>query len=196
VPRPLARPVRPAGIALLLAGVALVASCSTTIARAAAPIVTEGVLAANGPAVTYDPSAAPTGARVAVDVTPHRGATTATLRVEGMVPNRGYAVHAHVRPCGPSGADAGPHYQDRLDPAATPERPSADPAYANPRNEFWLDLRTDATGAGTATTTVPFALVDRAPESVVIHEKEMTATGHGQAGTAGGRLACLTSVWR
>ncbi|MEJ2889427.1 superoxide dismutase [Actinomycetospora aeridis] len=193
MPRPLARR---APLALLLGATALVASCSGTIAQAAAPLVTQGVLAANGPAVTYDPAAAPVGARVAVHVTPHRGATTATFRVEGMVPDRGYAVHAHVRPCGPTGADAGPHHQDRIDPAATPQKPSADPAYANPRNEIWLDLRTDATGAGTATTTVPFAFTDRAPESVVIHEKEMTATAHGQAGTAGGRLACLTSVWR
>ncbi|GAA4936195.1 Cu-Zn family superoxide dismutase [Actinomycetospora succinea] len=190
MPRP---PVR---LALLLGGAALVASCSGPPAAAANPLVTQGVLAAAGPAVTYDPSAAPDGARLVLEVTPHRGATTATLRVEGMVPDRGYAVHAHVRPCGPTGADAGPHYQDRIDPAATPQTPSSDPAYANPRDEVWLDLRTDATGAGSATTTVPFAFTDRAPESVVVHEKETTATAHGQAGTAGGRLACLTSVWR
>lgn len=193
MPRPFAR------LALLLGGAALAASCAGPPADASSPLVTQGVLAASGPAVTYDPAAAPVGARLAVDVTGHRGATTATFRVEGMVPHRGYAVHAHVRPCGPSGADAGPHYQDRVDPAATPEKPSSDPAYANPRNEFWLDLRTDAAGSGSATTTVPFALTERAPASVVVHEKETTATGHdghGQAGTAGGRLACLTSVWR
>lgn len=190
MPRPFVR------LALLLGGAALAASCAGPPAAAASPLVTQGVLAPSGPAVTYDPAAAPEGARLALEVTAHRGATTATFRVEGMVPDRGYAVHAHVRPCGATGADAGPHYQDRLDPAATPEKPSSDLAYANPRNEIWLDLRTDATGAGTATTTVPFGFTDRAPASVVVHEKEMTATAHGQAGTAGGRLACLTSVWR
>ncbi|MEJ2861799.1 superoxide dismutase [Actinomycetospora flava] len=190
MPRPFVR------LALLLGGAALAASCAGPPASAASPLVTQGVLAASGPAVTYDPVAAPEGARLALEVTGHRGATTATLRVEGLVPDRGYAVHAHVRACGPSGTDAGPHYQDRIDPAATPDRPSSDPAYANPRNEFWLDVRTDASGAGSATTTVPFVLADRAPESVVVHEAEVTATDHGHAGTAGGRLACLTSVWR
>lgn len=190
MPRPSVR------LALLVGGAALVASCAGPPASAASPLVTRGVLAPSGPAVTYDPAAAPEAARLAVEVTAHRGATTATFRVEGMVPGRGYAAHAHVRSCGPGGADAGPHYQDRIDPAATPETPSSDPAYANPRNEFWLDLRTDATGAGSATTTVPFALADRAPESVVVHESETTATAPGRAGGAGGRLACLTSVWR
>ena len=185
-------------LALLAGGAALVAACSGS-ADAAAPLVTEGVLAAppqGGPALTYTPAAAPVGARVALEVTPGAGSTTATFRVAGMLPSRGYAVHAHVRPCGPTGNDAGPHFQNRIDPAGTPQAPSTDHAYANPQNEFWLDLRTDAAGAGTATATVPFGFVDRAPASVVVHEKEMTATAHGQAGTAGGRLACLTSAWR
>ena len=99
-------------------------------------------------------------------------------------------------PARPPDLHAGPHFQNRVDPAATPQAPSSDPAYANPQNEVWLDLRTDGDGAGTATTTVPFAFPGRAPASVVVHEKEMTATAPGQAGTAGGRLACLTSTWR
>lgn len=188
---------RPVDLVLLLAGVALAASCSSS--EAAAPLVTEGVLAPaaqGGPAVTYTPAAAPAGARLVLEVVPGEGSTTATLRVAGMLPDRGYAAHAHVRPCGPTGADAGPHYQDRVDPAATPQAPSSDPAYANPQNEVWLDLRTDSAGAGTATTTVPFGFPERAPASVIVHEKEMTATAPGQAGTAGGRLACLTSAWR
>jgi Cu-Zn family superoxide dismutase len=79
-----------------------------------------------------------------------------------------------------------------VDPAAGPGRPSTDPAYANPRNEVWLDLRTDGTGSGTATAEVPFAVGERAPASVVVHEAQATATDPGRAGTAGARLACLT----
>ena len=195
----MSRPIaRLALVSLVAAGAALVAACSGS-ADAAGPLVTEGVLATpaqGGPAMTYAPATAPEGAQVALEVVPGDGSTTATFRVTGMLPDSGYAVHAHVRPCGTAGNDAGPHFQNRVDPAATPQAPSSDPAYANPQNEVWLDLRTDGDGAGTATTTVPFAFPDRAPASVVVHEKEMTATTPGQAGTAGGRLACLTSTWR
>lgn len=145
---------------------------------------------ANG-AFTYNP-AAPAGAQLAVKITSRDASTTVELIAKGLAPNRGYAVHAHTKPCGPTGNDAGPHYQNTIDPAATPEKPSTDPAYANPQNEIWLDIRIDATGSGTSTTTVPFAFTDRAPASVVVHEKETTVTHHGEAGTAGGRLACIT----
>jgi Cu-Zn family superoxide dismutase len=120
------------------------------------------------------------------------GRTTVSLDVSGMLPNRGYAAYVHAKPCGATGADAGPHYQNRVDPAATPEKPSSDPAYSNPQNEVWLDLRTDASGEGSSEVDVPFTFTDRRPGSVVIHEAEMTAMAPGQAGMAGGRLACLT----
>lgn len=180
------------------AAAAVLAGCSGPTpeapAPAPAPVVSEGVLAPaaqGGPALTYTPAAAPTGASLRVETVRAAGSTTATVTAARLLPNRGYAVHLHAKPCGPTGNDAGPHYQNRVDPAATPTKPSSDPAYANPQNEFWLDLRTDGTGAGTASTTVPFGLTDRAPASLVVHEKEMTATAPGQAGTAGGRLACL-----
>ena len=38
---------------------------------------------------------------------------------------------------------------------------------------------------------VPFALGDRRPASVILHEAEQTATEPGKAGTAGARVACL-----
>lgn len=176
-----------------LGAVLVLAGCSSTseVRRASG-----GALAApgtpNATALTYDPAAAPVGADVTVETVRAEASTTATLTTSGLLPNRGYAVHLHTKPCGPTGADAGPHFQNRVDPAATPDKPSSDPAYANPENEFWLDLRTDASGAGTSGTTVPFALTDRAPASMIVHEKEMTATAPGQAGTAGGRLACVT----
>jgi Cu-Zn family superoxide dismutase len=142
-------------------------------------------------AFTYNPALAPEGADVTVDVEPSGGSTEVTLDVEGLLPDRGYAAHAHVNPCGPTGDVAGPHFQNQADPAAAPGKPSTDPAFANPQNEIWLDLRTDGDGDGQATATVPFTFSGRAPASVVIHEAETTATTPGQAGSAGARLACI-----
>lgn len=142
-------------------------------------------------AFTYDPAATSEGARLSVEAGESDGSTEVHLEVVGLQPNRGYAAHAHARPCGPTGAAAGPHYQNEGDPAATPEQPSTDPAFANARNEIWLDLRTDDEGNGEVSTEVPFVFSDRAPASVVIHEAEATATAAGEAGSAGGRVACL-----
>ena len=146
-------------------------------------------------AITYNPALVPVDAAILASMGPS-GAdysrTVATLTVAGLPPNRGYAVHAHTKPCGITGADAGPHYQNHVDPAATPQKPSTDPFYANPRNEIWLDVRTDAAGQGTSRTTVPFTFTDRTPGSIVIHEAMSTATAPGQAGQAGARIACLT----
>lgn len=141
---------------------------------------------------TYNPALAPAGARLSATLTPSGETTTVELIASGMLPNRSYAAHAHTNVCGDTGAAAGPHYQNRIDPAATPQKPSSNPEFANPRNEVWLELHTDATGAGTARTTVPFVLTDRGPGSIVVHEAMDTATAPGKAGTAGARIACLT----
>lgn len=167
------------------------------VASSVAPAVAlygSGRLAAPGPvstAVTYNPAAAPIGAALTARMTPSANSTVAELMVSGLLPNRGYAVHAHTKACGATGDAAGPHYQNRIDPAATPQAPSTNPKYANPSNEIWLDVRTDAAGSGTSQTTVPFTFTDRAPESIVVHEAMATATDPGQAGQAGARLACL-----
>ena len=142
-------------------------------------------------AYSYDPALAPEGARISVEAGEAENSTRVRLQVQGLMPNRGYAVHAHTRACGPTGDAAGPHYQHEVDPAASPEHPSTDPAYANPLNEIWLDLRTDGDGTGEASTEVPFVFTDRAPASIVIHSGEVTATAPGHAGTAGSRAACL-----
>jgi len=144
-----------------------------------------------GGAFTYNPQLAPNGARVEATIQGSPQATTVQFQASGLQPNRGYAVHAHVNACGPTGDAAGPHFQNRQDPAATPDSPSSDPAYANPQNEIWLDLHTDAQGAGSATAQVPFGFTERAPKSIVLHEAEHTSSGPGQAGQAGGRAACL-----
>jgi Cu-Zn family superoxide dismutase len=184
----------------LIAACVITACSAVAVAAAAeqeADLVAEGTLAApdrGSGAVTYNPGIAPEGAKVTVTITDDGdGGTAVALDVDGLLPDRGYAAHAHVKPCGPAGADAGPHFQNTADPAAAPDHPSTDPAYANPENEVWLDLHTDAEGTGHAEADVPFTFAEnRSPRSVVIHEAEMTATDHGHAGTAGARAACIT----
>lgn len=157
-----------------------------------------GTLTAPNPAaeaVTYNPALAPVDAAILASLMPSGygySHTVATLVVAGLLPNRGYAIHAHAKACGATGEAAGPHYQNRLDPAATPQTPSTNPDYANPRNEIWLDVHTNAAGSGTSHTTVPFTFTDRTPGSIVVHEAMTTATAPGHAGQAGARIACLT----
>ncbi|WP_199442710.1 superoxide dismutase family protein [Umezawaea beigongshangensis] len=138
-------------------------------------------------AVTYSGDLVPVGAEVSVKAEPENGSTTVTLDVTGLLPDHDYGAHVHTSPCGPTGADAGPHYQNEADPVT----PSVDPAYANPENEIWLDITTDAEGAATATATVDWEFRDGGASSAVIHA-EHTATEAGRAGTAGDRLACVT----
>ena len=172
-----------------------VAAASAAAKSSASPEVSAtGTLAgpeATTESFTYNPAVAPAGAQLAVTAGAAADRTTVRLQVIGLLPNRGYAAHVHQLPCGPTGAAAGPHHQHQVDPAAGPEKPSSDPAFANPDNEIWLDLRTDASGNGEVRTEVPFALGDRRPASVILHEAEQTATEPGEAGTAGARVACL-----
>ena len=143
-------------------------------------------------AFTYNPALVPEGANLTVNSEAEGTSTTVTLEAEGLLPDRGYAAHVHAAACGPTGDAAGPHFQNRQDPAAGPGKPSTDPAYANPQNEMWLDLTTDGDGDGEGTATVPFTFTDRVPASVIVHEAPKTSTDAGKAGAAGARLACLT----
>ncbi|MEE2032279.1 superoxide dismutase family protein [Rhodococcus chondri] len=144
----------------------------------------------DGDAFTYDEAAVPVGSSVDVESEEEDGRTTVTFTATGLAPNRDFGVHVHTRPCGPNPSDAGPHYQNELDPAATPESPSTDPAYANPQNEVWLDITTDGNGDAQASATVDWEFRDDEANSVVIHAQR-TKTGPGEAGTAGDRLACI-----
>jgi Cu-Zn family superoxide dismutase len=68
---------------------------------------------------------------------------------------------------------------------------SVDPAYANPRNEIWLDFTADRLGTGGR--CLQGRLAARRPwrpKSVVIHETH-TNSDPGRAGTAGARLGCV-----
>jgi Cu-Zn family superoxide dismutase len=148
-------------------------------------------------AITYNPDLAPIGAAMTASLIPSSdGSTRAQLTVFGLLPNRGYAAQAHTRSCGTAADAAGPRFQNHLDPAATPQAPSSSPRYANPNNEIWLDVRTDSTGAGISSTTVPFLFTDRAPGSIVLHEAMRTLTDPGHAGNAGAPIACLTLAER
>ncbi|GGY98918.1 superoxide dismutase family protein [Streptomyces poonensis] len=139
-------------------------------------------------AVTYDRSSVPKGSRIVVAEWLNRdGTTTFDIGLKGLDPNRTYGAHVHIKPCGPKPEDAGPHYQNVVDP----KQPSVDPAYANRKNEVWLDFTTDSDGDGGARSTVDWRLRSSKARSVVIHEHAtMTAPGH--AGMAGDRLACVT----
>ncbi|RKT54326.1 superoxide dismutase family protein [Saccharothrix australiensis] len=138
-------------------------------------------------AFTYDTALIEPGSKVMVVAVPKRHSTKVQLSVYGLVPNRTYGSHAHQKPCGQLPADSGAHHQHVVDPV----QPSVDPAYANPKNEIWLDFTTDARGRATVTTVVPWQFADRRAGSVVIHA-EKTATEPGKAGTAGPRLGCAT----
>ncbi len=152
------------------------------------PVRAKGLLIRYG-----DGSQVPEGATARVKALyDENGTTRVTLRVRGMLPNHEYGAHAHVAACSPTDPmAAGGHFQHEQNP--DPSQPT-DPEYANPENEIWLDLTTDHRGRGVARTTVPWQFdEDRRAGSVVIHETH-THSGppSGPAGTAGGRLACLT----
>ncbi|MCW0215790.1 MAG: superoxide dismutase family protein [Pseudonocardia sp.] len=159
-------------------------------ATSAAPAPTDVRVsfAEEGPALTYDVALVPVGAGVHVTTTSAAGRSTVTLELTGLVPNRQYGAHAHAKTCGPAPADSGPHVQHEKDPVS----PSVDPAFANPRNEVWLDVTTDAQGDATATSTVDWEFTgDARPNAVVVHAKP-TSTEPGKAGTAGDRVACVS----
>ena len=193
------QPAAPASSAPAAPPSAAASAAAATTSGGGGGTEAEGVLAPPDRATTaftYNPALAPEGARIEVKSEGRGGSTEIRLDVDGLLPNRGYAAHAHVNACGPTGDAAGPHFQNQVDPAAAPGKPSTDPAYANPQNEIWLDLRTDGNGDGESRAEVPFVFSGRVPASVIIHEAEATGTAPGQAGSAGARLACITVPFR
>jgi superoxide dismutase, Cu-Zn family len=186
----------PRSVLAVVLGALVVSGCSAATATLSPPPgvgsrnvqVAAGFTAGPGPAITYDQRLVKVGAFASVDARSGGGITTVRLEVLGFEPGRRYGAHVHTSPCGATGADAGPHFQNVVDPV----QPSVDPRYANPQNEIWLDLTTDAQGAGRATSTVDWEFpADRRAGSVVIHTMP-TATEPGRAGTAGDRAACIT----
>ncbi|GAU71383.1 hypothetical protein SSP35_37_00020 [Streptomyces sp. NBRC 110611] len=138
-------------------------------------------------AVTYDMSLVPAGAHITVTELSDATVTTVELSVSGLRPHRIYGTHVHTKPCGYRPDNSGPHYQHREDV----HQPSTDPAFANHKNEVWLDFTTDAKGQGGSASRHEWRFRTGEAQSIVIHERG-TATGPGKAGTAGARLACFT----
>jgi Cu-Zn family superoxide dismutase len=178
-----------------MAAVAFLAGSATVPPAAAAPPSLPGISVVQGTfsawaegntATTYNPELVPEGAQAKAIVIAGQGGTQTVLTVAGLLPAREYGAHAHVNPCGATGAAAGPHYQDRVDPVT----PSVDPAYANPDNEIWLDFTTSSAGTAAAVSSVDWT-ARPGVRSITIHAMH-THTAPGQAGTAGARLACLT----
>jgi superoxide dismutase, Cu-Zn family len=177
-------------VLVLVAGLT---ACGSPAATAGAPAPREvrkdvqfGSQVSTG-AITYDPALVPVGAGAVVTATTRDGGEVVTLALRGLRPDRRYGAHAHAKPCGAKGDAAGPHFQFDVDPV----QPSVDPKYANSKNEVWLDIATDGSGAGTATATLAKVFpADRRPQSVIVHAMP-TATEAGKAGTAGARAACV-----
>jgi Cu-Zn family superoxide dismutase len=140
----------------------------------------------NAQAITYDPARVPVGADVAVMSEEGAGETVTVLAVRGLPANQQFGAHVHTNACGENPEAAGPHYQHQPDP----KQPSVDPAYANPKNEIWLDFTTDATGFARSWSVVDWTFDNRSHKSIVIHEHH-TATEADKAGQAGARLACI-----
>lgn len=169
----------------VLSAATLILLTGAGTASAAEPPV--HVITAKGGLTTYKPELVPATARAHVfGLTSKAFGTSTAFVVSGLLPNREYGAHAHAKPCGATGDAAGPHFQYLEDPV----KPSVDPAYANPRNEIWLDFTTTAFGHGFALSKVDWAFGERRAHSIVIHETH-THTDPGHAGTAGPRLACL-----
>jgi Cu-Zn family superoxide dismutase len=143
-------------------------------------------------AVTYDPAVVPAGATAVLATVRSADGVTVRLALTGMVPRRAYGAHLHTDPCAAVPAQAGPHYQHAPDPKAVASPPSVDPAFANPRNEVWLDFTADTLGTATVSATQPWPFDEiNPPRSLIVHA-EQTKTAAGKAGTAGPRVACLT----
>ncbi len=185
-----AAPVASAATALARSATAASATPAAHGAKLDRPVIAIGRFGPadeGGNALTYDPDLVPVGAQAAVAAYTWPFGTTTVLAVTGLVPRRTYGAHVHVNSCGAAPTDSGPHVQFVEDPV----QPSVDPRYANPRNEIWLDFRTDANGVGYAVSTVYWPITAKDAGAVVIHEHR-TSRGHGHAGMAGARLACLT----
>jgi superoxide dismutase, Cu-Zn family len=143
-------------------------------------------------AVTYEPRLVPAGSTAHVTVTRLANGMQVRLAVTGMLPRRTYGAHLHTKPCMTDPTGAGPHYQHNPDPMASASAPSADPSYANPQNEVWLDFTADRLGAATATAVLTWIFDELTPPRSLVLHATRTRTGEGFAGTAGARVACLT----
>jgi Cu-Zn family superoxide dismutase len=163
---------------------------AAALVTAASPVSAAGIVRVAGPSVVHDTTLFPPAGTTNVQFVEGARTTIVRLTVTGLIPNRMYGSHVHYLPCGATPTASGAHYQYVPDPAtgASPTVTSTNPAYANPRNEIWLDFMTDSTGAGQATAIVNWKMpAERKGRSVVVH-----AMGTDPVGAAGARLSCTT----
>lgn len=155
---------------------------------AASPAITGSDVVHAAPSLTtYGTSVGP-DARASVDVEYDAGGYThVELVVSGLAPRTRYVGRARVGGCAPMASRLGPVFQ--MFPNPDPETPY-DPLYRNPGNEVWLDVETDAHGAGSVRTTQKwqFHPLSR-PGSVTIHD--MLRMNRPTDPMVGAALACL-----
>lgn len=112
------------------------------------------------------------------------GGTRFELEVANLSVAQKFGAHLHQLPC--DQMQGGPHYQNT--PAGMGQ--ANDPAFANPKNEVWLDFEStfpedSETAEATSSATVAWVPRKGTAGSIVVHER---TTGDG--GVAGARLAC------
>jgi Cu-Zn family superoxide dismutase len=169
---------------------AAVTASAAALVAAASPASAAGIVRVAGPSAVYDTTLFPATGTTDVQIVEGGRTTIIRLQVSGLIPNRTYGSHVHYLPCGATPASAGAHYQYVPDPATGGSQTvaSTNSAYANPRNEIWLDFTTDSTGAAQATAIVNWKMpADRRGRSVIVH-----AMGTDPVGAAGARLSCTT----
>lgn len=110
-------------------------------------------------AITYNRAAVPVGSSVRVTQSVNKwGGMDVRLQVSGLLPHERYRAEVHVRSCSADPASAGRAFQNgpsRQDYAA---------------NEFWLNFRTDASGAAGVLTRQYWGITKHQhAASVVIH---------------------------
>ncbi|MFI5694168.1 superoxide dismutase family protein [Kribbella sp. NPDC051586] len=143
------------------------------------------VASSNGPLRPLQPHGPFGTARAVVVMVSHGARTSVRLKVTGIehAAGRTFGAHLHTGPCvAGDGAAAGPHYN-------TDAIEGRKPARADREREVWLDFTVSPSGAGTASTVVPFA-PKPGNRSIVIHQE--ATDSHG---TAGARLACIPLTW-
>ena len=153
----------------------------------------DGAIAAATPsapaaAITYNPTLAPIGGHMTASLTPSGDSTTADLTVSGLAPNRGFSVVAHANTCGGVPGGEGPRFQKRIDPAASPGKPSTNPEYSNPTNEIWLRTAPGPEGPWGP----PARVVGQAPPPEARPATNYAAVEHPELAKAGGRTVLIS----
>ncbi|MER6999680.1 superoxide dismutase family protein [Streptomyces sp. NPDC000410] len=123
------------------------------------------------PALTYDTTLVPAGARIEITQQSDLWGTTVRARLAGLKPSYAFGVHVHAAPCGTDPAAAGPHYRHAPDPGVSA------------LNEVWLDFTSGPDGMATVETKHAWGFRRGEANSVVLHREQ---------GGSGDRVACFT----